>query len=692
MMCFQITTTTPDTIRPHLDFVEHRIADFWTTTVAARWWCHLHPVSLDAQVAAIPLTQDWRRPYQQEQRDDLKRKREPTYQLDSYVGLWGHKTSAAIVADALPDALQVPKVEQVPFPQLVQGDYVPHSLYLEPVRKGDPYLTVLTAHALQGGWAPAPISVKAQSPDGDRVVHAENWHALLRLNIPLVLAIDVQRYGGASLCFDDSGNLPRTNEQRAAERALRHAMQTASAHAVRYAILVQAQKRSELEHRVEQVQQALGRRVHLERMRGTQERHIQFFQPVAPASIETPIHKHNTPAYWLAGHTPMACRRTPRHIGISLGTDLHEGVQVNVELSGADGRENGSGILAGEPGYGKSVLLNKVTLEHTVAGGQAVLIDPGEDAWRLRRAVNDAHACAYHTFNGTQALNILDPHEASAAEQYRHVLDTLRIALGRVETGVAHWTIVPRPMTRAEERAVRKALFQPGIYGSDGEHLATMTSADAPLLRELAPLLRDQGADDLADDIMGELVELAPNVWDRRTQLRFDPTKDMNLFHVRDVPRAILPLWYKKIFDEVTRYAIRRQDRRPLLIVCDEWWIASMLDTMRVRGIAAVKDLRKYGVAFLFADQHAQVVYSGDRTLPDLAGAVRHHFFFRLKENGVKVIKDAHGDQLPAKLADQIPNLKRGQMVAMVDGEARLIDVTLRDRQKAALVHATLGQ
>jgi hypothetical protein len=262
----------------------------------------------------------------------------------------------------------------------------------------------------------------------------------------------------------------------------------------------------------------------------------------------------------------------------------------------------------------------------------------------------------------------------------------LRIALGRVENGVAQWTIRPRSMTRAEERAVRAALFQPGMYGADGEQLAHMTAADAPLLRELVPLLREQGAADLADDILGELVELAPQVWDRPTALRFDPTKDMNLFHVRDVPRPLLPLWYKKIFDEVTRYAIWREDRRPLLLICDEWWIASMLDTMRVRGIAAVKDLRKYRVGFLFADQHAQVCYSGDRSLPDLAGAVRHHFFFHLGGNGVQVIKDAHGNQLPAKLAEQIPNLPRGRMVAMVDGEARLIEVTLRDHQKATLL------
>ncbi len=158
--------------------------------------------------------------------------------------------------------------------------------------------------------------------------------------------------------------------------------------------------------------------------------------------------------------------------------------------------------------------------------------------------------------------------------------------------------------------------------------------------------------------------------------IQFDPTKDMNLFHVRDVPRPLLPLWYKRIFDQVYRYVLTRHERRPLLIICDECWIASMLDTLRARGITAAKDLRNYRAGIIFADQHVEVYFTVDATLPGIAGAVRHKFFFHLEGRGVQLIQDAYGQQLPTKLAQQLPQLDRGECVALVDGEARRLKVT----------------
>ncbi len=65
---------------------------------------------------------------------------------------------------------------------------------------------------------------------------------------------------------------------------------------------------------------------------------------------------------------------------------------------------------------------------------------------------------------------------------------------------------------------------------------------------------------------------------------------------------------------------------------------------------------------------------------------MRHKFFFHLEGRGVQLIQEAYGQQLPAKLAQQLPTLDRGECVAMVDGETRKLRITLRDQQKAHLL------
>jgi hypothetical protein len=147
--------------------------------------------------------------------------------------------------------------------------------HLPPVHAGDPYLQVVTAHDVQGRW------------------HPLSWQALLHLDVPLALAIDVRTpakggYRGTSRKTADAEEaLEVIAEKQPHDRRARKAHAAASEaldvidqqyiHQLSYSLLLTAPSLRALTQVRQAMEGALGARLHLVALPGMQAEQLKLF-------------------------------------------------------------------------------------------------------------------------------------------------------------------------------------------------------------------------------------------------------------------------------------------------------------------------------------------------------------------------------------------------------------------------------
>jgi len=547
-LCYQITPAAEDTIWPRVDVTEHKLAQFWTQQQQARMVCHVQPATFTQRLETLTIPNDWRRPYVIEQQALYRDMERTTYEVVSYVALWGADHHVATLDRTIAESLSVPTATRVPYPSIVQGHYHEHARYLAPLDPAMPHLAVLTAYDVQGNWAPV----------NDGIVG--NWRDLLLLDMPIALAIDTRAVALHTaqnwLNWVSGWKLSQGTAESLA--VLQGAMQTEALHLVRYAILMQARRPGAFADMEQEIARVLGRRLQLARVAGLQAQHVRFFQDVAPAAIKTPVPARNTTAHGVGCKTPTTIQRSVAQHGVLLGTDMEQHTPLHYQLFGEDERRNGNAIVLGTSGSGKTTYLLTTALRLAVQGAQVVMMEPAHRARLLGDAIGVGTACAYHDVGDMPAINILDPVSSKPLDQRESIQRRLEIALGKPREGLGgRLRVDPHELTHEETEALDSAMQHDQVYGASCRKLSQMTPATAPLLSDLVAALHalgTAGAGMLARKIRSVLLGVAASTFDTHTSLQFNAGADVSLYSFQGVAQLRLPLVYDALFSMLNSY------------------------------------------------------------------------------------------------------------------------------------------
>ncbi len=127
---FRLAPASSEMLRARLDLVTDRLKGFFAGVEQARVYVDVHPVSFHERLAlpALQVPHDWRRPYLLEEHAYYQGLTGSMLAADTYLSLWvENAVNLDILESTLPEQLQVPSVERVPFPTFASGQYTEHT-------------------------------------------------------------------------------------------------------------------------------------------------------------------------------------------------------------------------------------------------------------------------------------------------------------------------------------------------------------------------------------------------------------------------------------------------------------------------------------------------------------------------------------------------------------------------------------
>jgi energy-coupling factor transporter ATP-binding protein EcfA2 len=388
-------------------------------------------------------------------------------------------------------------------------------------------------------------------------------------------------------------------------------------------------------------------------------------------------------------------RRQVAQRGVLLGTDMHERVPVHHEMFGADGRENANAVVVGTTGSGKTTFLLALALRLALQGYKIFFLDPTVMCRKLLELIGDRAAVAYHEVNERMAINILDRQSDRLIDQRDAVVRRLQTALGKPRQLDGRTTVTPYELTDREIGALDAALQDERIYGVDGHRLAAMTPDTAPLLQALATVLQDLSSERpdagrLARRITDRLLGSASAIYNQPTELRFDPTIQVNLFSLRGVKKERLPLIYSWLFDNIRDYVWspeRDTPNTPVISILDEYFVLKSVPLLEEAVITDTKTGRGRQFGVITADQQAKTYYDDAHGSAGafITGNARQKFFFYTDEEADLLASVYQNKLTPAHIM-QLRTLKRGECLAMLDQDVRALQVELTPLEKRVLL------
>ncbi len=150
---------------------------------------------------------------------------------------------------------------------------------------------------------------------------------------------------------------------------------------------------------------------------------------------------------------------------------------------------NGSRSAVFTAGSGKTTFLLGLALRHALAGWQVFLMEPAHQAWKLRDAIGDDRACAYHDIATSPAINVLDPQFTNPLDQLDAVARKLETALGKPKVDAGRTRVQPYELDDDERGALDHALMDEHLYGRAGYKLPILTPDTVPTLSTLVDIL-----------------------------------------------------------------------------------------------------------------------------------------------------------------------------------------------------------
>lgn len=623
----------------------------------------------------------------------------PPLAIDHYLLAWPDAhVHPGTLAQTLKQVFLLPDVTPTPFPPLFHGRYREEADYLHPCDPGYPYLAVLTAWDLRGDWDLATLA------------------PLLMGEYAVTLAIDVQtlpRGQALRKTTDAFATLQQavfgryaTKDARS-ERALAAANHTLSQldmqalHEVAYALLVEAPTLPALNRQIQTLQDLLGVRLRLERLRGAQAAYLHLFTPQPSRAIRLPLVRRNTLSHGVAVRTPWGLRKTTRTDGIFWGYDLDEGMPIHYDPFGASGYDNAHTLVVGRSGSGKTVTYLALLNRMAAAGYQVVYFDPVGKGNLLADAVGPG--AAYYDVATDAAINILDPMSDTLHQQVRIVADKLSLLLGHTEQrgGRIHYT--PRTLGNFELGALDLACRTDHLYGHDGERLRELTPATAPVLEVLVAALRAVAkaqnlpeAADLAREIELVLLGSRADLFNRRTTLKWDFASQVTAYNFKHADPALLPLYYVHGLGELDRWvrsAERAQRGQPLYVAFDEYYILATFRELEAIVAKAIKSWRNYRAGVAPGDQNIST-FTGQAGTPNEYGPFITNntlikLFFRQEGSEADLLGALYQDQLTPTHLQFIRTASVGECLALLGDEVHRLSIQLSDLEAAYFLKTT---
>jgi len=539
---------------------------------------------------------------------------------------------------------------------------------LDPRTPGDPYLAVLMAHAVRGRW------------------DLHTWHALLALDQPLVLAIDIQTppkagfRGTARRVSEAEDALDYLTEKNPRDRHARLARGDAEVandalarefiHQLGYAVLLEGPTERVLDQAVQQVEASVGTHLQLTRSPGVQAAQLQFFTAAPRAAIRAPLPTNPAPSHGVAHKTPFAVVRQARDHGLCWGTDRQTGLLHHAEVA-LSRKRNSSLVCLGRPGFGKTTLMLGQCGRLAVDGTQIVLLEPADRARLLAEAIGDTRACQWVDVAADPAINIPDPASSDPLEQRHAIARRLGVARGTALSDI-------------ENALIDQAMEHPRMYGADYHTLAMITPADAPLLDDLVVALQDvlaastdpQEQHDgrrLVYFITKTLLGTARGVYGRRTTVPTSFHADVTLYSFNNANPVILQLLYDVVFSRLNRF-IRRPGRdRPLIMAMDEVRHMLAIKTLAEELIKAFKEWRNFFAAAWLFDQDIETFLAEGGWGRYIVNTATMRLFFRLDGAGMELVEQVFGQRLGPQMLQRIRTLAQGEYIGLWEEDVRTL-------------------
>jgi hypothetical protein len=567
----------------------------------------------------------------------------PPLMIDHYFLAWPEEfVNPESIRSVLKSSFLLPNVTAAPLPALFTGQYRLTATELVPTEEGQPYLRVLHAHDVRGEW------------------DLSSWYEL-HGDYELAIAMDIKTLSRARAqrVTTDAYNVleiaiygPKAVKDSRAERAYEdvntamRALDHQGLHEVSYHILVQAPNLHTLNRHTQTITDKLGARLRLDTLAGSQQEYIKLFTPLPAIKVNAPIIRRNALSHNVAAKMPWGIRKTKNISGTMWGWNPFQAMPVHFDLFGETGDENSHLLMLGKSGYGKTVSLGMLALRQAVAGNQVVFFDPVGKVNRLCEAVGLGSGAAHYDVQSTAAINLLDPIERELSRQGSHVTRKLSIILGQVTmNGNGDITYIPREVTNDEVGALDDALVDPRIYGPDGDRLATMTAATAPLLGDLVAVLRDlddPAGQQLAREIESRALKRYAHIYNRPTSLKWDFSAHVVGYNFKGADPMLLPMLYDHGFGALNAY-IRSQARQErgknLILIIDEYRFMAQVPAIKAEVALATKTWRNYGAGVWTCDQNA-ISYMGG------SGDAREFASFTTNNTNIRLLGRQEGTDL----------------------------------------------
>ena len=525
-------------------------------------------------------------------------------------------------------------------PPVIHCPYREHLSYLEPEEPEQPFLAVLTSYDFAGAW------------------DATLFHELIALNLDISLAVDVvtlnrnksQRvaemaYNAAKLVARDASLVDIRGEQVVHDaREVLGELKGQTLHTVQVAVLVRGKTREELETNVVTVRDLFGARLKLLRPTGAQREALKLFSTLPRKRLDAPW-KPRTQLSKVVGCAAgmVGFHRPNQTKGVFVGVDRNGRFPIFINLF--ERNQAAHMIIAGQSGYGKTVLLNFIAERAASLGNMQVIgIDAFSNGLRVERAIQDCVCFKVgleHTINPLDIVFGWETEGGWLNNQILHAVGQIVMLLGEPGESVdGKKRFIPLTLETGARGVLSlavKRLYQKYTITPETPATFTPTLTDLiAVLEEMRDPIAAQFATRLRYFIYGSLTDATEKTpdgaaFDGQTTIDWHFENRIVYYDFKTVPELLLPLFYVQAMGKAWRYITTRRITHDIFLQIDEFGYASQVEAVANTAWVMAKTARKYRLGMVLVDQTMRPFLDtpAGRQLHANAAA---HFFFHMQD------------------------------------------------------------